>query len=324
MAEQNSLITRRTLIGNSILAAAALSGGCAFKTAAGIPPKRKRIVRFAHLTDIHMEPEHNAPEGLTAALRHIEAMADKPDMVITGGDNVMDVLGADDHRANILFSLVKQIFHDHCSLPVKYCIGNHDVWGWNKKDSKTTGNEPLWGKKRAVEEFALANRYYAFDQGPWRIFMLDSPFPCQDVYTARLDDEQFDWLAAQLGAHSDKFICINSHIPIISAAALLHAKNEKTGDWLVPHQLIHSDARKIVELFIQHKNVKLCISGHLHMLERIDYHDVAYICDGAVCGAWWGGAFRQCQEGYGVFDLFEDGTFDHQYIDYGWTPEKTG
>ena len=33
-------------------------------------------------------------------------------------------------------------------------------------------------------------------------------------------------------------------------------------------------------------------------------------------------AIQEVAEGYGVFDLYPDGTFDHQYITYGWTQPK--
>lgn len=328
MPNTDSRITRRTVLGGS-LAALAMPGGL---EASGLPDtsvsgqkeeNKKRSVRFAHLTDIHLEPKRNAPEGLAAALRHIHSLPDKPEMVITGGDNVMCVLGADDNWAAVQFSLLKEVFSRECKLPVKFCIGNHDVWGWDRKSGKTTGNEPLWGKKRPVREFGLPERYYAFDQGKWRILMLDSTHICDDVYTAKLDEQQFAWLVEQLDTSKDKHICLISHIPILSAAVFLDGENEKTGQWVLPHQWMHLDARKFVELFLKHKNVRLCISGHLHLLERIEYNNVTYICDGAVCGAWWQGAFHQCQEGYGVFDLYDDGTFEHHYIDYGWTPKET-
>lgn len=238
-------------------------------------------------------------------------------MIITGGDHVMDVLGAVEERATIQYDLVKQIFRDECRLPIEYCIGNHDVWGWDK-NSKTTGDEPLWGKKRPLQEFGLSTPYSAFDRGPWRILLLDSILPSDGYYTARFDEEQFVWLAEELNSHADKYICLISHIPIFSAAALLDGENEKSGQWILPHQWMHLDARKLINLFFDHKNVKLCISGHLHLLERIEYNNVTYICDGAVCGAWWGGANQQCPEGYGLFDLYEDGTFDHVYTQYGW------
>jgi Icc protein len=68
--------------------------------------------------------------------------------------------------------------------------------------------------------------------------------------------------------------------------------------------------------------VKLCISGHVHLQDRVDYLGMSFVCDGAVSGNWWGGAHQECHEGFGVFDLYENGTFAHQYIDYGWTPPK--
>lgn len=327
MQEKRTSVTRRELIGSSILAAAALSGGCAVHATAGKAEQGRktnaaRTVRFAHMTDLHIEPKRKAPEGLAAALRHIQALPDKPEMVITGGDHVMCVMGADDNWANVQYSLVKEVFEKECKLPVKYCIGNHDVWGWDRKSGKTTGEEPLWGKKRPVHEFNLPNRYYAFDKGPWRIIMLDSTHFSDDVYTAKLDEEQHVWLAKELADHSNQHVCIVSHIPIISAVAVLDGENDKSGQWVIPHQWVHLDTRKLVELFHLHKNVKLCISGHLHLVERIELNGVTYICDGAVCGAWWQGAYHQCPAGYGVFDLYEDGTFAHDYIDYGWIPEK--
>jgi len=327
MPNTDNRITRRRVLGGSLAVAALLSSaeaiGASNSAAGENKTTKERAVRFAHMTDIHLDPKRNAPAGLAAALQHIQSLPDKPEMIITGGDNVMCVLGADDHWANVQFSLLKNVFAQECKLPVKFCIGNHDVWGWDRKSGKTTGDEPLWGKKRPVQEFGLPGRYYAFDQGAWRILMLDSTHSSEDVYTARLDPEQFDWLSHELNTHSDKYICLISHIPILSAAVFLDGENEKTGQWIIPHQWMHLDARKLVELFVKHKNVRLCISGHLHLLERIVYNDVTYVCDGAVCGAWWGGAFHQCPEGYGVFDLYEDGTFDHAYKEYGWKAEKS-
>ena len=45
---------------------------------------------------------------------------------------------------------------------------------------------------------------------------------------------------------------------------------------------------------------------------------MTHICDGAVSGAKWKGSKRQTPEGYGLIDLYEDGTFKHQYTQFGW------
>lgn len=319
-------ITRRGFLGGS-LAAAGLAAGAGILTpadamAAAKNKKAKRSIRFAHMTDIHLEPKRNAPAGLTVALKHIHSQKDKPEIIITGGDNIMDSLGADENWTNIQYATLKEVFAKECKLPVKWCIGNHDCWGWDQRNSKTTSNEELWGKKKVIKELGLENRYYAFDAGNWRIIILDSTHIDSDVYTAKFDDEQYNWLVGELQSSKDKYVCLINHIPILSAAVLLDGDNEKTGRWCMPDEWMHLDSRKLVNLFWQNKNVKLCISGHLHLLEHIVYNNVSYVCDGAISGAWWGGAFQQCQEGYGLFDLYEDGTFNHQYIDYGWEVKK--
>ena len=56
------------------------------------------------------------------------------------------------------------------------------------------------------------------------------------------------------------------------------------------------------ELFKKHGNVKLCLSGHMHLNDRCDVDGVSYICDGAVSGAKWKGSKRQTAEGYGLID----------------------
>jgi len=323
----DSKITRRGFIGSSLAIAAGVAGGTniLMPTAAAAAGNRKakRSIRFAHFTDIHLEPKRNAPAGLAAALQHAQSQKDKPEMIITGGDHFMDLLGAQDNWTQVQIDTLKEVLAKECKLPMKFCVGNHDVWGWDKNYSKTTGTEELWGKKRFLKEFNLENRYYAFDAGKWRIIILDSThIDDKDVYTAKFDDEQYNWLVQQIESNKDKYICLVNHIPILSAAVLLDGDNVKDGRWMLPDEWMHLDTQKLVGLFWKNQNVRLCISGHLHLLERLVYNNVNYVCDGAVCAAWWGGAFQQCEEGYGLFDLYDDGTFDHQYIDYGWKVEK--
>ncbi len=81
---------------------------------------------------------------------------------------------------------------------------------------------------------------------------------------------------------------------------------------------MHKDCLELKDLFAQHPNVKLCLSGHLHLLDRVDYNGVTYLCNGAVSGNWWKGRHKDCDEGYAVIDLYDDGSFEHQYVKYGW------
>ena len=51
---------------------------------------KKRALRIAHITDVHMLDRANAETCLARVLREINTMKDKPDLIINTGDTVMD------------------------------------------------------------------------------------------------------------------------------------------------------------------------------------------------------------------------------------------
>jgi 3',5'-cyclic AMP phosphodiesterase CpdA len=319
-----SLSRRDALLGLSAATIAAAAGTLGSTSALGAAPTaapRRRSLRVAHLTDIHVQPELRAAEGMAACFRNVQQLAEPPELILTGGDSVMDSFEADDARTQLQWDLWTSVLKNDCSLDVRSCIGNHDVWGWSKSKSRTTGAEPNWGKRRAVEMLHLEERYYSFDRAGWRFIVLDSTQPLADGvegYKAFLDEPQLDWLKATLRDTPPATpVLVVSHIPIMSASALFWAQHEN-GQYCVGDNLIHADALALKDLFAGHPNVKLCLSGHLHMFDRIDYNGVTYICNGAVSGNWWKGRHKDCNEGYLTLDLFDDGTFDHQYVEYGW------
>lgn len=329
MKNEINNVNRRGFMQTGVMAAGLVAGGVFTGTKAeGAVSKGKthgkHVLRIAHMTDIHVQPERGAKQGLIAALEHVQNLKDKPDLIVTGGDTIMDCFAKDADRTALQWELFKKVMKDHCSLPVRSCIGNHDVWGWNKKSSGTSGRELLWGKKRAVHELQLPGRYYSFEQAGWHIIVLDSTHHDPDDkngYIARLDDEQYVWLSEDLKkTDAKKPVMVVTHQPILSAASFFDGDNEKKGDWYVPAAWMHIDARRIKDLFKKHPNVKLCLSGHLHLIDRVDYCGVSYFCNGAVSGAWWAGNNQECDEGYGLVDLYADGSFENQYVSYGWKP----
>lgn len=274
----------------------------------------RRSLRIAHITDTHLE-EESSEKWMRTCLDHIHNQEDRPDIIIGGGDIINDALGRGrdsiDQQWKIWDRVSKQI-----ELPIYYCIGNHDVWG-----DEAWADAPLHGKKRAMKEFGLKNRYYDFERAGWHFIVLDSTHKKADGswYTAKLDDEQFVWLEQTLNSIDDnKPVFIVSHIPIMCAAAFFDGDNEKSGNWQIPGAWVHIDARKIVELFYKHPNVQAAISGHIHLLDTVVYNDVSYYCNGAVCGRWWGGNYHQTHPGYALINLYEDGQFDREYVAYGW------
>jgi 3',5'-cyclic-AMP phosphodiesterase len=314
-------ISRRDVLKIAGLTAVGMAGIEAAALAQQSVPRAasKRVLRIAHLTDIHVQPERRASGGMIACLHHVQSLADKPDLILTGGDSVFDSFEADDARTKLQWDLWTAALKNENGLPVRSAIGNHDVWGGNKAKSKTTGTEPNYGKKRAVELLRLADRYYTFDQNGWRFIVLDSTQPDdQGGYAAFLDEPQFDWLRALLrDTPATLPVLVLSHIPILSVTTILWAKEEEGGLTVNP-SLMHRDCVEIKSLFARHPNVKVCLSGHMHLIDRCDYNGVTYLCNGAVSGNWWKGRHKDCDEGYGIIDLFDDGTFAHEYVKYGW------
>jgi Icc protein len=288
--------------------------------AAVIDASRRRSIRLAHLTDVHVEPERGADEGMAACLAHAQSQADKPELILFGGDCVFDSMAHDQTRTKLLWDMWKQVLKDHCSLPIEPCIGNHDVFGWTKSKAKTTGNEPLYGKAWALEMLGLSKSYRSFDRAGWHFVILDSIYPDEDHYKGQLDEDQFNWLADDLAKTRAKTpILVMSHIPIFSITPMVDPKNDVDGTVSFKSNVMHGDFHRIKDLFRQHANIKLCLSGHTHLIDRVDHNGITYICDGAVSGDWWKGShFNECENGYGLIDLYDDGTFDHTYQTYGW------
>jgi hypothetical protein len=96
-------------------------------------------------------------------------------------------------------------------------------------------------------------------------------------------------------------------------------KPNKTGDLEISGGKMHTDFARIEPLFRKSPHVKACISGHIHLVDRMEFNVVQYFCNGAVSGAWWKGDHKTCKPGYAVLDLFDDGTLTNQYVPYGWT-----
>jgi Icc protein len=119
-----------------------------------------------------------------------------------------------------------------------------------------------------------------------------------------------------------KPVLILSHIPIASVAVFYDGENAKEGNWMIPGSWMHIDSAKIIELFSRYSNIKVCLSGHLHLVDEVKYNGITYLCNGAVSGAWWKGKYHQTDAGYAMVDLFDDGSFERKYVPYGWEAIK--
>lgn len=331
-------LDRRVLLKGAGLGAAALLASPA--DALAVQPRRS--FRVAHLTDIHVQPERRGGEGFAACLRRLATLSPKPDLILTGGDLVMDSFEQNQKRTTQVWDLFSKTLADECKTPVRHCLGNHDIWGWDKTKSGTTGSEPGWGKRWAIDQLGIPGSYYAFEAGGWKFIVLDSVQPTDPPggYVGGIDQPQFDWLKDQLQrTPSTMPVLVLSHIPILAGAAMLFDAGFTTSGIGLTKGAVIQNSDKLVRLFESFPNMRLCLSGHVHEVERLDFQGITYLCNGAVCGAWWEGKLKnaknrdakakptdpqrpmRCDEGFGLIDLFPDGTFIHQYATYGWQAE---
>ncbi|MDZ7268790.1 MAG: metallophosphoesterase [candidate division KSB1 bacterium] len=313
--KQPQQLSRRAFLQQAALAGVGATALGRFAAPAGNATSR-RVLRLAHLTDIHVQPELNAAEGMAAALHHAQNQPDPPAIIFNGGDCIMDALGADKARTKTQWRIWQEVLRNECSLPVVHCIGNHDVWGWKSADA-TLGSDRLYGKQWVMEELGLRARYYSFDRAGWHFIVLDSTHPAPTGYLARLDEAQFEWLAEDLRrTPATTPVCVLSHIPIICFCAFFDGDNEASGEWRVPAAWMHLDARRLKDLFTQHANIKLCLSGHIHLQDEVEYLGIKYLCNGAVSGNWWKGAYQEFPPAYALVDLCDDGSVQSTFVPY--------
>jgi 3',5'-cyclic AMP phosphodiesterase CpdA len=310
------MISRRKLLklfGMGTVGAGMLPISCAVPNAKD-ETKRKPVLRFAHVTDMHIEPGIGAEEGVKKCIDYIREKEESIDFFVNGGDLIMDALDKTEAETEAQWAVWRKIRATYPDLKFYHCIGNHDVWG------KTPHEEKYPGKAWVLKEHGMDSPYYAFESNGWHFIVLDSNHKKEDGtwYTAKLDTLQREWLEKTLkDIPSEKPIMIISHIPILGATPFLDGDNAKTGNWIVPGAWMHTDAKSLVNLFFNHKNVKVCISGHIHLVETLVYHDVHYHCSGAVCGNWWNDEpYELTNKGYALFELFEDGTHTFKYVEY--------
>ena len=278
----------------------------------------KKNIRFAFITDIHVKPDKTAETGMAKALRHVQNLKPKVDFIINGGDSIMDALEATKESTHTQWILFKTILQKENKLPVYHCIGNHDIWGWFTRD-EAIKQEKFYGKAWALHELQMQNPYYRFKKNNWHFIVLDSTqLNPAGGYIGRLDDAQFEWLKQELAKIPlAEFVCIVSHIPILSiCSGLFFDKNEPNGDLIIKRNLMHTDFLKIKKLFSQYPQIKLCVSGHIHLQDELKYLGIGYYCNGAVSGAWWKGNFQEFSPAYAIFELSADGFFQRKMISY--------
>ncbi len=281
-----------------------------------MPSTESQKTRIAHFADIHVR-EGAAFEGLCDSFSLARELGAEAGLL--GGDIVMNSVAADLPRVEAQwreFQNARERFPEFTLFP---CLGNQDVWGWNQKTSGCTGDEPLFGKAMFLRQMAIPRTYYATRLRSWRLIVLDSiQRGGRHGFYADLGATQRAWLESELQSDLISPTIIMSHIPIVAGPAEFFASEslrpDSQGQWTLKNHLIHSDSFELTHLFSQFKNVKLALSGHTHMPQKVEFLGISYIVSPPVSGAWWRGDFLGQPRGFTLVDLWPDGSFHTQSV----------
>jgi predicted phosphodiesterase len=287
-------LTRRNIL--SLLGSSPLLSLPAFANAG----TAKRVLRIAYLTDIHLPPLDEVNKRAAKAFE----LAKNCDLILFGGDNLMAIDHKSEEQIQAHYKNWTEFTSKNLKRPFRSILGNHDIEQWNTQDPTFAS-----GKARPVEFFNMKNRYWEEKMAGWRLIGLDTVHRNGDGFMGFVDPEQIEWLKGVLADKTTPTL-VCGHMPLLSVTALADS-GLKPKDNTLPISFASevSNAREVVSLFRAAGNVKLCLSGHTHMIDRCDYGGTSYICAGAVCGAWWNGANQGFAPEFTQVDLMSDGSF---------------
>ncbi|MBT3228423.1 MAG: metallophosphoesterase [Candidatus Marinimicrobia bacterium] len=293
----------RSSIGVFIILMALFISSCVSK-------EPKPLFTFTYLTDIHVQPERHAIDGFNQALASAKVL--EPDMILTGGDLIMDALGQSHGRADSLYQLFAELTST-VKIPIHNTIGNHEVFGLYEK-SGISPDHPEYGKQMFMNRMGLDKPYYSFDHKGWHFIMLDGiGFTESRRYYGHIDSLQLLWLTADLATvGTETPIIMSSHIPLVSVYPQLAKGSQEP----VGRGYILTNSHEVMDI-IDPYNVKLVLQGHLHHLEEIYARGIHFVTAGAVSARWWLGPYEETEEGFLNVEVYPD-SVAWEYVDYGW------
>lgn len=267
---------------------------------------------FVFMTDIHLAPERGAQQAFEIVIDTINKL--NADFVMTGGDNVYDVLRGNFNRSDCLFASYKNAI-ESINIPVYNCIGNHELFGiYEESDIDSLHPDYKYG----MFERYFGDTYYSFDHKGWHFIVLNSIDEKDKKYIGVIDDEQILWIKEDLAELDPKSpIVIVTHLPLVSVQKQVLSNNTSTE---VSNELWIGNSKEVLDLFKDH-NLKLVLQGHLHWVEDINVMDkTRFITGGAVAGrpSWRGS--RNVEEGFMLIKI-DNNDISWDYIDYGWEPK---
>ena len=313
------MLNRRDLLrwlGRGALGTSALAAGCGPRSHQNphsppqeTPPTDTPDFTVGFLTDSHVFPEQGAPDGSRRAFEHAMALDRPPEVILTGGDLVFDLLAVGHESAKTQLDLFDQAIAP-VTVPIHHTMGNHDLFGLYP-DSGIAADDPLRGKQYFLDHFGLEKTYRSFDHEGWHFVILDTMEIVDDHYRGWVDEEQLAWLEDDL-ASSGKPTVVVGHIPLFSNYV---EWNYGTSEG-ISERVTVVNSHEVAKVLMRHP-VKLVLAGHLHVNETFQYKGIHFANVGAISGNWWRGLRDGFEEGYAILE-FRGDEVDWNYVDYGW------
>jgi 3',5'-cyclic AMP phosphodiesterase CpdA len=307
--------TRRDVLQVSAAAAAGLVLPASRASARARADRAKRDRRgkadfaVAFLTDMHVDGNLGAPQGFAKAVRNAFDRPQPPEVLVTGGDLVMDILATGSDQADAQYALFDAPLQN-LRVPIHHTMGNHDLLGVFEK-SGLQPDHPKYGKKYFYERFKQDHAYHSFDHEAWHFVILDSLGIEGREYIGWVDEEQRKWLTDDLAASARPTV-VFTHIPLWSNFMEMRRGIADP----IPKGLCIVNAHEVAPI-LQKSQVKLVLAGHLHINETFLYKGIEYSTVGAVSGNWWEGPREGFEEGYARLE-FRGPEVSWEYVDYGW------
>jgi Icc protein len=227
---------------------------------------------FLFMTDMHLRPDSVVEKAFDKVVTSVKNI--KPDFVLSGGDQIFDIMRGNQAKGDALFSYyVKQT--QRLGVPVYNCVGNHDLFGIYEESPEDSTHSDY---KLGMFKRYLGEPYYSFNHKGWHFIVLNVLDVENYKYVGKVDDKQLAWLAENLKSVPENTpIVVTVHIPLLTA---FHVMNDGT----YPTQPPVSNRAAVLDKFKNH-NLKFVLQGHLHWFEDLNIAGkTRFITGGAVSG----------------------------------------
>jgi Icc protein len=258
--------------------------------------QKQKDFSFVFLTDIHLRPDSVASTAFDKVVKKVKKL--NPDFVLSGGDQVYDVMRGNKAKSDTLFQFYAEQ-SKRFGKPVYNTVGNHELFAIYDVSPEDSTHPDY---KDGMFKRYFGDPYYAFEHKGWKFIVLNVLDVEDYKYIGNVDQQQLEWLRGILSQTPKNMpIIVTVHIPLVSAFTDIYPPKEgfPTGPSV-------RNRTEVLSAFNEH-NLKFVLQGHLHWFEDLNIEGkTRFITGGAVAGrpSWKGN--RHGPRGFLKFNVSGD------------------